>query len=301
MSENKQLAVYKEYRTQITDFKKLNDTITFDYESKKGNKDARSHIAKMKKAKAAVEKTRIKEAKVYREQLNDQAEEIKTSIDAMILVHQTPLDEFENREAIRIKAIKDKIGDIFTRSAGTTSEEIKIEIDYVNGIDIDDDFWEEFLGELLSSITDRLKFLTSRLEARVQYEADQAELEKFRQEQADRDAEAELKRIEAENFGVGDVDPDCIDESFVDAVKEIYPTDRDEVSDEEIETIVPDPAPHKKAPVSSPSVSTTKANPKKLAAINALVDYGLTWEKASEIVRRIGFRQIPNVSIDLSA
>ena len=316
--ENKQLAVYQDYRVQVDEFKIINDSIVFDYKSKKGNKDARSHIAKMKKVIAAVEKKRIAAAKEYREKCNDQSDEIKAEIDAMILVHQKPLDEFENREKIRIEEIKGRIDNIFTRNAGITSEDIQAEIDFVNDIDIDDAFWEEFLGELLSSIKDRLTFLKARLEARVQYEADQAELEKLRQEKADREAQEELDRIEKKNlkdtvnfvdtaeYHTEVIDPRDKVEYFGhtkeisrDEAEEMYPAkdDKSEVVDN-----APNPEIGKNAEhPSSFGVSTKKGNPKKLAAINAFVDHGYSLTVAQDIVRRIGYGQIPHTSIDLTA
>lgn len=194
------LVVYKDYRTQVKEFKKTNDKLVFDYKSKKGNKDARSHIAKMKKVKAAVEKKRIAAAKEYREQCNDQSDEIQAEIDAMIAVHQKPLDEFAKREETRIAAIKKKINDIFQRHPGTTSEEIQTELDYVNSIDLNDDFWEEFVGEAIKAVSDRLKFLHERMKTRVQWEEDQAELARLRKAEADRKAK---EKIERENSDEG--------------------------------------------------------------------------------------------------
>ena len=59
----KEVVAYNQYRTQIENFKEINSTIVFAYETKKGNAAARSHIAKMRKSKAAVEKVRINETR----------------------------------------------------------------------------------------------------------------------------------------------------------------------------------------------------------------------------------------------
>ena len=303
------LVIYKDYRTQVKEFKKTNDELVFDYESKKGNKDARSHIAKMKKVKTAVEKKRIAAAKEYREQCNDQSDEIQSEIDKMIAVHQKPLDEFAKREETRIAAIKKKIDDIFQRDAGTTSEEIQTELDYVNSIDLNDDFWEEFLGEAITAVADRVQFLHERMEKQVQYEEDQAELKRFRETEAKRKANEEaLDKIKRENSeegfeyqcdieedsktpGVGEIyiDPGS-EERVIEEIKEKISELTDKNSDPDSGIVF--------IPADKGSIAST-VKQKRLEAEEDLISLGIDKITASMLVRKISFSSVRHIKFEL--
>lgn len=327
------LAAYKGYRQQVKEFEIINSTIVFDYESKKGNKEARSHIAKMKRSKAAVEKVRIAEAKIYREALNMQAETIKSDIDKMILIHQKPLDDFENKEKIRIAAIEKRINDIFERNAGTTADEIQKEIDYVNLIDLDDG-WEELLANAITAVTDRLKFLNDRLIVRQQYEADQAELEKLRKEKEDREAK-ELADREAEALAdkkLRDNAPIIANNSVSkEYMKEAFPlSSRGELQpfDDEVPATTDEPK-QRRSELNEPvteggdplfhgvsggvlstqrkpredsfndAVKTKTVKEKRLEAEEDLFKIGFSKEQATLLIRSISFGKIRNIKFDL--
>lgn len=50
--------VFNEFRSSLSKLKIDNQAAVFDYESIKGNKEARSHIYKLRQTKSAVEKSR---------------------------------------------------------------------------------------------------------------------------------------------------------------------------------------------------------------------------------------------------
>ncbi len=111
-TQSKQLVTGKHFtdlREQIAEFKKLNEQTVFDYESKKGEKDARSYIYKLRQSKSAIAK-RHKEDKAEAlkvgKELDAAKRELTEEIEGMISVHQDSLDAIkekrEKEEAERI-------------------------------------------------------------------------------------------------------------------------------------------------------------------------------------------------------
>jgi len=205
-----QLEVYQPYREQLAIFKKENETIHFDYEDKDGNKEARSHVYSMRQGKSAVEKAR-KDAKAesleYGRKIDAEAKEIISEIEQMIDVHQSKLDEIEQREKDRILAIENRIEkmdfDVSCLTLDFNSDELKKMLKDIKEISIDDSF-EEFANKA-SMIKDRTtRELESAIETVQRQESEQAELEQLRQEKEAReiaDREEKLKaqaRAEAE-------------------------------------------------------------------------------------------------------
>src|SRR3954454_6832415 len=83
------LAVYNPFRAELAEFKAQNATLIFDYESPKGNKEARSHVYKLRQSKAAVEKARKEEKAAsleYGRKVDAEAKTIMEEIEAMIAV-----------------------------------------------------------------------------------------------------------------------------------------------------------------------------------------------------------------------
>jgi len=103
-TQNKQLVTGKHFtdlRDQIAELKKINEKTVFDYESKKGEKEARSHIYKMRQSKSAIAK-RHKEDKAealrVSKELDEAKRELINEIDEMISIHQEPLDAIKERK-----------------------------------------------------------------------------------------------------------------------------------------------------------------------------------------------------------
>ncbi len=210
-AQSTQVAAYQPFYADLAKLEEDNKKVVFDYESPKGNKEARSHVYKLRQTKGALEKTR-KEAKAESLRIgravDSEAAEIESRIEAMIKVHQEKIDEIEQREAARVEAHKLNIS--FLAELGSdavASEALQAAIHELEAIAINDSF-EEFVADAAKAKDANLAGLRAKLSDRLKYEAEQAELVRLRVEaearaQADRDAAiaaaaVEKARIEAE-------------------------------------------------------------------------------------------------------
>jgi len=95
------LAVFDPLKTQIAEFKEENLKLVFDYEDPQGNKDARSHIFKLRKVKtkiADVHKVAKAEALEYCRAVDAQKNALIVDVEEMIAVHDEPIKHIEERE-----------------------------------------------------------------------------------------------------------------------------------------------------------------------------------------------------------
>lgn len=198
------IAVYDEFRSQLAELKDHNGSLVFDYETPKGNRDARSHVYKLRQTRAAVEKARKAEKAAsleYGRRVDEQAKEIAAEIEAMIEVHQKPLDEIEQREKDRqakhlarleqmralatpsnepltAKQLRDRLADLESYALGA--------------------HWEEFEVDAARAKDEGISALKTQIAAREKHEAEQAELARLREEQARREREEREARIAKE-------------------------------------------------------------------------------------------------------
>ena len=190
------LAPYEPIRAAIAKLKKENAATVFDYESAKGNKLARSHVAGLRTHKADIERKRKElkqDALDYGRKVDAVAKELTAEVEQMIEVHQKPLEEIEAREAARLASISmplDPIADAFT------CEQI---IARVEAVKIDDS-WP---SNAAKKREETLACLRARLDELVKQECEAAELAKLRAEKeareaADRKAAEEKQRAERE-------------------------------------------------------------------------------------------------------
>ena len=103
------IAAYNDFRSQIEDLRKQSDSLVFDYTDKKGEKAARSHIYKLRQSKAAVEDVRKKEkaeSLEYGRRVDSEAKPLIAEFEAMIAVHQAPIDEIKHIEEDRVAGHK---------------------------------------------------------------------------------------------------------------------------------------------------------------------------------------------------
>lgn len=197
------ITAFNEFKSQLVELKTSNSKAVFDYESPKGNKEARSHIYKLRQTKSAVESAR-KEAKdaalQYGREVDSKAKELKAEIDNMISVHEQPLKEIEDREEKRVQAHKDRIAKFSEHEAlchDADSETIGSMLADFESVVIDDSF-EEFQSAAAIAKDQALTALKERLEARKKYEDEQAELERLRKEKEDREKKDREERIARE-------------------------------------------------------------------------------------------------------
>lgn len=189
------VAQYQPFYAQLAQLEKDNAALAFDYESKKGNKEARSHVNTLRLTKGALERTRKaakEESLRIGKAVDSEAKEIGARIEVMIDVHQAKIDEIEKREVDRIAAITSRIsamGEI-GEDADTTNK-TRSAIAELEAVSIDDS-WEEFTADAGKAKDAHLRALRVRLESLEKYEAEQAELVRLRLEaearaQQDRD------------------------------------------------------------------------------------------------------------------
>lgn len=193
-------AIYEPFRNQLAEIKASNASMVFDLADKKGNKAARSHIAKLRSSKAAIDKTRADAKAPILEagrRLDADAKEIIAEFDAMIDQHQKPLDQYEAEERVRIALIRERVDVIrhLTECRGHGSEWIAAAIDTLEGVAIDDSF-AELRAEAANMREVALAAQRSELPLARQREADAAELARIRQELADQQAAAAREKAD---------------------------------------------------------------------------------------------------------
>ncbi len=122
--KSSELVVFDEVAAIIAEYKAENEELVFDYKDKQGAKDAKSHIAKLRKVKTKVSeihKEAKAEALAFGRRLDAKKNEYNGEVDKMVKIHKDPLDaieaeevaaamkkqqEYANREAKRIADIE---------------------------------------------------------------------------------------------------------------------------------------------------------------------------------------------------
>jgi hypothetical protein len=197
------VAEYVPFYAQLAELEKNNSALVFDYEDKKGNKEARSHVYALRQTKAALEKTRKaakEESLKYGRLVDSEAKEIEKRIEDMIAVHQTKLDEIEQRETDRINAIKLRLETFASVAQNLTAAQYRDYIALLEAIAIDDS-WQEFVADAAKAKDASMATAKALLAEAEKKEAEQAELERLRREAAEReqrDREAAIAKAAAE-------------------------------------------------------------------------------------------------------
>ena len=182
------VAAYLPFYSQLAELEQNNAMLAFDYESKKGNKEARSHINTLRLTKGALERTR-KEAKAESLRIgravDSEASEIESRIEAMIAVHQVKIDEIEQREADRIGKITARLDELKIVHHGKSAADYRFHLTTLESVKIDES-WAEFANT--ASIVKDEAIATHRqlLADREKSDAEAAELERLRAESAQR-------------------------------------------------------------------------------------------------------------------
>ena len=186
VDEETPLACYSEFRAELGKLGKNNAVMVFDYASERGAKEARSHIYKLRQTRAAVDRAR-KSAKeqslAYGRRVDGEAKDITAQIEAMIDVHQTPLDEIEEREKVRVSDIRLRVQALDVPIVLPDGiDGMKAIISKLEQVTVDETF-DEFAAEAIRRKKETLATLQSILRQIQQAE----ELERLRQEAADRE------------------------------------------------------------------------------------------------------------------
>lgn len=198
------LVVFDKFRAELKEFKEKNASLFFDYSTPQGNKEARSHIYKIRQSRAALEKAR-KDAKAesleYGRKVDATAKEITEELDAMIEVHQKPIDEIEEKEAKRIAEIELRVTALTPLiSTDIGSDALKATLEQIQSTVVDESFMEyqQAAQSAKDTSIDQLSKLLADIEKR---EAEQKELAEFRKaadERAKKDREEAIAKEAAE-------------------------------------------------------------------------------------------------------
>jgi hypothetical protein len=198
ITQDKPLAVYNEFRTQLQELKQRNAMLVFDYTSKSGNKEARSYVHTLRRTKTAVDAARKAEKAAsleYGRKVDAEAKEIIGQVEEMIDVHQSELDRIEREQMEREAAIRARLEAInFTAQEllQAPSSELKDVLAKVKSIALDESF-----GELLPEAALRKDDAITKLEAAIiQVSQREAEQEEYARLKADADAREMKERQE---------------------------------------------------------------------------------------------------------
>lgn len=181
---------------------------SFEYESPKGDKAARSYIAGLRKIRARIESAR-KEAKSYALEygraVDAQAKTLESQILGLIEPHQQALDAIAERERARVAAHQATLQAITTMvqkgsEEGASHTVIAALIAGLHGITTDD--MEEFKVKADDEVGNGLRLLealhAAALEREKREALEAAEAQRLaEEEQARRKAEAEARQAEA--------------------------------------------------------------------------------------------------------
>ena len=182
------LAVFDEVTAEMAEYKKENASLEFDYEDPQGNKDARSHIHKLRQAKtkiADIHKVAKAESLAIGRSLDKKKNALTADVNEMIDVHYKPVKEIEERA---VKAAAEKANE-------ERLERIRVEAERV----AENERREEEIAAKEKALQDKEDALIrekEKLEAAKQAEIDKQAAVKEAQEQAERDKIAAAAQAE---------------------------------------------------------------------------------------------------------
>lgn len=182
------VAEYKPFYAQLADLEKNNTAVVFDYASKKGNKEARSHVFALRKSSAELERTRVaakSESLKIGRAIDSEAKEISARISAMIDVHQVELDKIEKIETDRIEKIQTKLSALSEVHHGKSVADYKFHIQTLEAVVIDES-WQEFITNAAQAKDASIAKHRELLAEKEQQDLAAAELDRLRKEAADR-------------------------------------------------------------------------------------------------------------------
>lgn len=202
--KNYQIAAYDKFREQLADMEKQNKSATFDYESKEGNAAARSHVAKLRRVKADIDRARKAEKEEVLERgriIDTEAKELIAEVENMIALHQQHLDEIEAREAERVNQINARVLEIETYSTLALTREpshvLEKALANVKAFNTETGF-DEFAMKAEKVKRHAIEQLNIAIGQAKEREFEQAELIRLRQEAAEREASEASERQKRE-------------------------------------------------------------------------------------------------------
>lgn len=174
--------------------------VTFDYNTREGNKAARSYIFNQRKLNARIDsaKTDAKAyALAYGRTVDSQAAKLKEEVAALIKPHQEAIDAITKREADRVQRHRDKIHfitDLGRVPFGASAEALASSLESAKAADIEG--LEEFEEAAAAALLETIRTLEAAHTKALADEAAAAELEQLREQQRiQQEKDAEAKRI----------------------------------------------------------------------------------------------------------
>lgn len=189
---DKPIAAYDEFRSQLSELKESNSKAVFDYADPKGNKEARSHVFKLRKTKTAIDKVRKEQKKAsleYGRKVDDEAKSITLEVEEMIDVHEKPLKEIEQNEKDRKAAIEEKFDLIVgARNVNLQTASIELISDHIGDLkELEpDDSFDEYMAEATREYKTSIAHLEGLLTSAKIALAEKEELEHLRKESDER-------------------------------------------------------------------------------------------------------------------
>ena len=188
----------------LTDIRKQASSLVPDLTTAKGRKEIASvayAVAQTKTYLDGIGKALTDEYKEIPKKIDATRKQIRDELDKLKDEVRTPLTAYEEAEANRVSALQQRLNEIaqlgnmpVTAIHGATAEQLGGWLAQLEQIAIDDS-WQEKQTEAGVAKEAAILKVTQALEARKQYEAQQAELERLRQEQAKRDQEERERQI----------------------------------------------------------------------------------------------------------
>lgn len=172
----------------------------FDYESKPGEKAARSYIYNLRKIKGSIERARKDAKDVHLRRgraVDDAAKQLESRIQGLIAPHEAEIKKIEAREEARIdlhRAVLNRISQL-TEGITTTAEAHQRLVELAS---IDTTTLEEFANAGANRVAEAGERLKAIWEELLVREQEQAELAALRAEKAQREEAEKIERIRQE-------------------------------------------------------------------------------------------------------
>ncbi len=213
-----QLQEYDPFVAQLAELEHYNATVVFDYETPAGNREARSHVYKLRQTKAAVEGVRkqLKAESLERgRRIDGEAKQIRERIEAMIEGHVEQLDAVEAREQARRDEIQARFDELTALGISESessellpSAMLKAQLEKLRAYTIDGKFAERMAEalKLREELAINLADCVARSEAAEAAEAERKriEAERAEAERAERERAAASQRAYDRADGMAD-------------------------------------------------------------------------------------------------
>lgn len=169
-----------------------------DVTTAKGRKEIASMAYKVAQSKTYLDGIGKKLTEEYKEipkKIDANRKKVRDELDRLKDEVRKPLTEWEEAENRRVQFLKDRINGIYMRGAQTQdSVQVGLSIKDIENIAIDES-WQEFAAEAAQVKDKVLADLRICLEVCLKREAEQAELQRLREEAAKRESEERDRRI----------------------------------------------------------------------------------------------------------